>query len=139
MKYQLDSCHISEFVRKRVKAEFNPDFDDLRGEPRKARDNEGGKKNVIYRLIPSRGKGCWCVDVWRGVGEAILGEEWWDGEHPVSALGVGSAEDTGEMGVNGLVGEACRNSVISSCIDIGSSVVVLWSILLKSSSAMLRC
>jgi hypothetical protein len=35
--------HISEFVRRRVKAEFDPDFGDLRGEARK-----GGKRNGIY-------------------------------------------------------------------------------------------
>ena len=40
--------HISEFVRRRVKAEFDPDFGDFRGESRKAKDNESGKRNGIY-------------------------------------------------------------------------------------------
>ena len=48
--------HISEFLRRRVKAEFDPYFGDLRGESRKAKDNESGKRNGIYagmQLTPS--------------------------------------------------------------------------------------
>ena len=40
--------HITEFVRRGVKAEFDPDFGDLRGEAIKAKNNEGGKRNGIY-------------------------------------------------------------------------------------------
>ena len=46
--------HISEFVRRRVKAEFDPDFGDLRGESRKAKDNESGKRNGIYAADSER-------------------------------------------------------------------------------------
>ena len=46
--------HISEFVRRRVKAEFDPDFGDLRGESRKAKDTESGKRNGIYAADSER-------------------------------------------------------------------------------------
>ena len=46
--------HISEFVRRRVKVEFDPDFGDLRGESRKAKDNESGKRNGIYAADSER-------------------------------------------------------------------------------------
>jgi hypothetical protein len=37
-------------------------------------------------------------------------------------MGVGSAEDDGEMGVKGCVGEDWRNSGMSSCV-VGGSVL----------------
>ena len=45
--------HIREFVRT-VKAEFDPDFGDVRGESRKAKDKESGKKNRIYAADSER-------------------------------------------------------------------------------------
>ena len=41
-------------MRRRVKAEFDPDFGDLRGESRKAKDNESGKRNRIYAADSER-------------------------------------------------------------------------------------
>ena len=46
--------HIREFVRRRVKANFDPDFGNLRGESRKAKDNESGKRNGIYAADSER-------------------------------------------------------------------------------------
>ncbi len=51
-------------------------------------------------------------------GGAISGGE--ERGQSVWVVGVGSAEDDGEMGVKGCIGEDWRNSVMSSCVDGGS-------------------
>ncbi len=72
--------------------------------------------------------------LWRGIGGAISGGE--ERRESVWVVGVGSAEDDGEMGVKGCVGEDWRNSVMSSCVDGGSVLQEYGGERLRIPSAM---
>ena len=72
--------------------------------------------------------------LWRGIGGAISGGE--EREQSVWVVGVGSAEDDGEIGVKGCVGEDWRNSVMSSCVDGGSVLQEYGGERLRIPSAM---